>query len=412
MSSSAEGNKNLNHNQQQPPKHHQLLHQLPAHPQPSYPLVLPNNSFAVNQNAQRLRNEIIASAATLPSLHNSTGGSKSPLKRFWEFKLNDPDSDCAIGHTNSKIKSKTFCWCLAAVVMCLAIVVIGVSAFTYFMGMSAPLPVYDESNAGAGVVVKCRISLNIVLLTAAQEVGLTFINALERRHGRLPAGNLRVDITTIKFTDMRSGSAIGAKLTDDNLVHENSVQKHNVLDLYRNNSLSPVPTLSLHYYDCHQTYQWSGAQRHHYDYSTVISDISAPTYSMGSLASMAYIRGKRNVIGGTVAAAGAVVGANDTVTTVLDDGITDNKYSARDFANTKGMSSNASAPAPNASAPEVAGSPAPSPPLMPNGYRPVMANTGNGLATDSPIASVVKGSHDGRDGKPDSAITTGKYIST
>ena len=72
----------------------------------------------------------------------------------------------------------------------------------------------------------------------------------------------------------------------------------------------------------------------------------------------------------------------------------------------------ASAPAPNASAPEVAGSPAPSPPLMPNGYRPVMANTGNGLATDSPIVSVVKGSHDGRDGKPDSAITTGKYIST
>ncbi|CAG2100261.1 unnamed protein product [Medioppia subpectinata] len=59
---------------------------------------------------------------------------------------------------------------------------------------------FSDSQTKAGVIIKCRIALNIVLLTAAQEVGLTFINALERRHGRLPAGNLRVDITTIKFT--------------------------------------------------------------------------------------------------------------------------------------------------------------------------------------------------------------------
>ncbi|XP_054155738.1 uncharacterized protein LOC128953173 isoform X2 [Oppia nitens] len=71
---------------------------------------------------------------------------------------------------------------------------------------------FSESDTKVGLVVRCRILLNIELLTAAQEVGLTFINALERRHGRLPAGNLRVDITSIKFTALSTASAAATSI--------------------------------------------------------------------------------------------------------------------------------------------------------------------------------------------------------
>ena len=60
--------------------------------------------------------------------------------------------------------------------------------------------IYISSADPRGVIVECRISLNRALLTAAQEVGFTFVQSLEQGHGRLPEGTLRIDIRTIKFT--------------------------------------------------------------------------------------------------------------------------------------------------------------------------------------------------------------------
>jgi hypothetical protein len=107
--SSAEGNKSLNH-------HHHHHHPLP---------VLPPFTVNQNQQTQRLRNEIIATAATLPSIHSSTR--KRPLHRFWEMRINDTERD-------TQTKNRRTIFCLAILVICLAIVVIGVSAFTYLIG--------------------------------------------------------------------------------------------------------------------------------------------------------------------------------------------------------------------------------------------------------------------------------------
>ncbi|CAG2100262.1 unnamed protein product [Medioppia subpectinata] len=144
--------------------------------------------------------------------------------------------------------------------------------------------------------------------------------------------------------------------SDDNLLHETSdgFQMHNDLHLYRfNETLSPalLPPLShRHYYYCHKPYH--GSDRHHYYNSSSDAVIIKDDIISGPMDSLAYIRHKRQAIDGT-AAAGAVVGGgvdgvvvvvgsdNTAIASVSDDGISDNKYSARDFANTKGMSSNA-----------------------------------------------------------------------
>lgn len=103
--SSTEGNKNLNH--------HEPLAALPP--------------FTVNQNQQqRLRNEIIASTTVLPSV--VTSSQKRPLRRFWEMRIPEPDCE-------TRVKNRRTISCLALLVICLTVVVIGVSAFTYCIGM-------------------------------------------------------------------------------------------------------------------------------------------------------------------------------------------------------------------------------------------------------------------------------------
>ncbi|XP_022257562.1 uncharacterized protein LOC111089411 [Limulus polyphemus] len=49
------------------------------------------------------------------------------------------------------------------------------------------------------VIVSCRIFLNRPFTKAAEQVGLTFVQALEQGHGMLPTGSLHVDITSIRF---------------------------------------------------------------------------------------------------------------------------------------------------------------------------------------------------------------------
>ncbi|XP_037507784.1 uncharacterized protein LOC119383607 isoform X1 [Rhipicephalus sanguineus] len=60
----------------------------------------------------------------------------------------------------------------------------------------------DSSSIG----VSCRIVLNQPLSNAAHHVGLAFIQVLEQGHGILPAGNLRVDIRSLHFTNVKPGA--------------------------------------------------------------------------------------------------------------------------------------------------------------------------------------------------------------
>lgn len=60
----------------------------------------------------------------------------------------------------------------------------------------------DSSSIG----VSCRIVLNQPLTNAAHHVGLAFIQVLEQGHGILPAGNLRVDIRSLHFTNVKPGA--------------------------------------------------------------------------------------------------------------------------------------------------------------------------------------------------------------
>ncbi|XP_064480201.1 uncharacterized protein LOC135393832 isoform X2 [Ornithodoros turicata] len=63
---------------------------------------------------------------------------------------------------------------------------------------------YSEGSIG----VECRIILNQPLTNAAHQVGLAFVQLLEQGHGMLPAGNLHVDIRSLKFTGVKSGEVL------------------------------------------------------------------------------------------------------------------------------------------------------------------------------------------------------------
>ncbi|XP_013772237.2 very low-density lipoprotein receptor-like [Limulus polyphemus] len=53
------------------------------------------------------------------------------------------------------------------------------------------------------VIVECRIFLNRPFTRAAEQVGLTFVQILEKGHGMLPTGSLHVDITSITFAGLQ-----------------------------------------------------------------------------------------------------------------------------------------------------------------------------------------------------------------
>lgn len=66
--------------------------------------------------------------------------------------------------------------------------------------------VVEFSNNEGSIVVGCRIILNQPLANAAHLVGLAFIQVLEQGHGILPAGNLHVDIRSLRFTGVKPGA--------------------------------------------------------------------------------------------------------------------------------------------------------------------------------------------------------------
>lgn len=77
---------------------------------------------------QRLRNEIIVSASTLPSFPPQK---RQSLGLFWEMGMQDVDS-----RIEKKSKNRTTISCLSLFIICLAVIVIGVSALTFNIGES------------------------------------------------------------------------------------------------------------------------------------------------------------------------------------------------------------------------------------------------------------------------------------
>lgn len=77
---------------------------------------------------QRLRNEIIVSASTLPSFPPQK---RQSLGLFWEIGMQDVDS-----RIENKSKNRTTISCLSLFIICLAVIVIGVSALTFNIGKS------------------------------------------------------------------------------------------------------------------------------------------------------------------------------------------------------------------------------------------------------------------------------------
>ncbi|XP_077558700.1 uncharacterized protein LOC144174113 isoform X1 [Haemaphysalis longicornis] len=65
--------------------------------------------------------------------------------------------------------------------------------------------VLEFSMSEGSIGVSCRVILNQPLSNAAHHVGLAFIQVLEQGHGILPAGNLRVDIQSLHFTNVKPG---------------------------------------------------------------------------------------------------------------------------------------------------------------------------------------------------------------
>ena len=103
--------------------------------------------------------------------------------------------------------------------------------------------VYDFGESDSkGVVVKFRIGLNIALLTAAQEVGLTFINALERTLDRLLTGNLGIDIKTIKLTALSNSNNSDSTAS----LVSNSVPEKNQSSSISTDSLPVIDRIAPH----------------------------------------------------------------------------------------------------------------------------------------------------------------------